>query len=1122
MSRISYRLSVVLAQLDEDRFLASSLFNVRYTSIGHYPEQALSKLKTLLETALPNDQSDHYAQNLSAEDATVERLTIAVAAHHENVSWSKSLAIPFPVVRYRKTQPEGRDYWVGFVPWLELSFTSRDAESWEERGESEIKRYLLRIGASRDLQQLVAESQSQEVTLDHLNIELDFPSTLARLKGEQAQKKCPVEGNARRLERDKNALPTFGRDAEIQRIGDALLRTNRCGILLVGPSGVGKSAIVREMIQRQTAKGFARFKFFETNGARLIAGRSGFGEWQEVVNEMIEAAASKNYVLLLGSLFELSNVGQSVSVQQGIAAFLRPHIASGRLAVICECTSEHYLLLEKKEPNLLQAFERIDIDEPDAGQTQAILEAAADFRQKRFGLTITPAARRMLVKLFGRFAAYSAQPGPLMRFLDNLCLETARGEKIEEGHIIERFSQVSGLPPFILDRKLPMSLSETRAFFESAIIGQHRAIGHMVDMLATVKARLTQPGRPICSLLFIGPTGVGKTESAKALAKRLFGDEDRLTRFDMSEYADEIGVRRLLAGDAKEAGLLTALVREQPFSLVVFDEFEKAHPQFFDLLLQILGDARLTDDYGRTARFDNTVIIMTSNLGAERFDRGRIAMVGDSGHKDPAQQHFTHEVRRFLRPEIYNRIDVIVPFHGLSRDDIAAVTQLELAKLKRRAGLSENDLSLTVDEAVVDTLIDKGYDAKLGARALKRAVDQHLALPLAARMARGDLKGIAGFTAEMGPDGVVIGDVPLKTQMKDNAAAGVTVGFLSQIRGLRRQAEAMALSPQIERVRGRLESLNYRLQRHLKAVAKNPKTKPLWDRAELHQQIQLITGQLQNLDRFLNDLREFEDYCQEKWHGFPVEPQPKHGTLPQFKERFLAQLITFYRYQIKEPDHMVLGLFGPKRDLIEKMAGIYVAACFSAGMKVAVTLYFTKEQNPTSAFQKSDVTQPATPAAEGKKSASGEQSKRRSALAERNIFLRRPQADVSVGDEATFARLLAEHPDPIHGLALEIDGPNAGIWFAGESNYHIWDEDENFVRVDGSRKKVVDYTPPEGVVGPPPKIRPVRRNYLTKYGVIQDRDLPQVTIRKIANWSEALTTLHRIWLLETLAEVFEP
>lgn len=1121
MSRISYRLPVVLAQVDEDRFLASSLFNVTYTSIGHYPQQALNKLESLLERALPRDNSNHYAHNLNAEDVTVETLTIAIAAHHENQSWRKSLAIPFPVVRYRKPQPEGRDIWVGFVPWLELSFTSRDPEAWQERGESEIKRYLLRIGANRDLKTLIKQSQAQSVTLDFLDIELDFPSTLERLKGTAAKKKCPVESNARLLERDKNALPTFGRDSEIQSIGDALLRENRCGILLVGPSGVGKSAIIREMIQRRTAMGLTRFKFFESNGARLIAGRSGFGEWQEVVTEMIEAAARKNYVLVLGSLFALRNVGQSVSVQQGIAAFLRPHITSGRLAVICECTPEHYTILEKKEPNLLQAFERMDIDEPDGAQTQAMIEAAADFRQKRFGLTITAPARAMLCQLFARFATYSAQPGPALRFLDNLCLETSRGGHINAADIIARFSQASGMPAFLLDRKLPMSLPDTRAFFESTIIGQKRAIGHLVDMLATVKARLTQPGRPICSMLFIGPTGVGKTESAKALAKRMFGDADRLTRFDMSEYADQVGVARLLAGNAKEAGLLTALVREQPFSLVVFDEFEKAHPQFFDLLLQILGDARLTDDYGRTARFDNTVIIMTSNLGAERFDRGRVSMVSDNSHKDPAQQHFTHEVRRFLRPEIYNRIDMIVPFHGLDREDIAAVTQLELAKLKQRAGLSENDLTLTVDAAVVETLIDKGYDAKLGARALKRAVDQQLALPLATRLARGDLKGISGFTARMGPDGVVVADEKTPTQKKPAVNGLVTVGVLNQLAILRRQAEKMAASHQLERVRGRLETLDHRLQRHLQALAKNPNTKPLYGRAELEHQIRLIRKDLDNLEHFLDELREHETLCQELWHGIPADAQPEANAPAKFEDKLLEQLITFYRYQLEDPDHLVMGLFGPKRDLIEKMAGFYVAWCIAAGMKINVTLYFKKEQKPQGNHQKTaGHPQPPAPASKGKKKTRGAPSDHRPELAEKNIFLLPGATQVSVADEAAFTRYLEKHPDPIHGLALDIDGGSASILLARESGYHVWEKHDDFVLVDGSAKKMKDYTPPEGVVGPPPKIRPTRRYYDTKERIIQDPDLPGATKRGFSDWRTALAQLLREWLHATLPEEF--
>lgn len=1124
MSRISYRLPVYLVQVDEDRVLAGSLFNVNYSSIGHYPEQALDKLKALLEKALPEDSCAHYADNLSAEDITVETLTLTVAAHHENDAWKKRLTVSLPVVRYRKTQPEGREYWVGFVPWLELSFSSRDEEGWAERGENEIKRHLLRIGGNRNLKTLVETTQAQEVTLDYVTMDLDYPSTLDRLKGKKAKQPCPVESNARQLTRDKNAQPTFGRDGEIQRLADALMRERRCGILLVGPSGVGKSAIVREMVQRRVSMRLTRLKFYETNGARLIAGRSGFGEWQEAVGKMIDEAASKNYVLLLGSLFELSNVGQSANMHQGIAAFLRPHIASGRLAVICECTAEHYEILSKKEPNLLQAFERIDIEEPDAAGYQSMIEAAADYRQKRFGVTISAAARDQVAKLFERFAAYSAKPGPALRFLDNMCLEAERGDHIDKQQVITQFSQLSGLPAFLLDRKLPMSLAETQGFFESAIIGQRRAIGHLVDMLATIKEGLTVRGRPISSLLFIGPTGVGKTETAKALAKRMFGDARRLTRFDMSEFADEIGVRRLLAGNAKEAGLLTALVREQPFSLLVFDEFEKAHPQFFDLLLQILGDARLTDDYGRTARFDNTVIIMTSNLGAERFDRGRIAMVAGSGNQDPAQQHFTHEVRRFLRPEIYNRIDVIVPFHGLDREDIAAVTQLELAKLKQRAGLTENGLTLTVAPAVVDELVAKGYDAKLGARALKRAVDKYLALPLAKYLARGELKNVAGFAAHMGDNGVVLDEVPAPPNRKIDETHGITTAVLSTLANLRRNAEKTSRSYHLERVRSRLENLNYRLHRHLKQVAVNPKTKPLWNRAELHQQIQLLGNDLKNLDQFLNDLREYENLCQEVWHGFAVAAKPEPGRTAELQARYFTQLITFFRYQTPEPDLIVLGLFGPKRDLLEKMAGFYITPCLAEGMSVKATLYFTKNQKPTAeAGHQVGEPDPLSPADKRAKHDSKvatlpNTGNRVRDLAERNIFLRQPQADVTLGDDTALSRLLTDHPDDIHGLALEIKGANAGIHLAGEGGYHVWDDDDTFVLVDLGRKPVAQYSPPAGVVGAPPRVRPARRHYDTKAKII--RDSPGFAKHSVSDWSSTMVLLRRNWLFDTLLEVF--
>src|SRR5262249_50783740 len=221
-----------------------------------------------------------------------------------------------------------------------------------------------------------------------------------------------------------------------------------------------------------------------------------------------------------------------------------------------------------------------------------------------------------------RYATYSAYPGRPLRFLENLLRDGPKEQPILEEEVYLAFTRETGLPRAIIDPAVPLDVGETHRWFSSRVIGQAEAVNLVVDLLATVKAGLTRPNRPIASLLFIGPTGVGKTEMAKALAEFLFGSRDRLTRFDMSEFADAVSVRRLVGGAFGSEGLLTAKVREQPFSVLLLDEVEKADGSFFDLLLQALGEARLTDAGGGVARLRQPVGILTPHLRSHGYPDG--------------------------------------------------------------------------------------------------------------------------------------------------------------------------------------------------------------------------------------------------------------------------------------------------------------------------------------------------------------------------------------------------------------------------------------------------------------------------------------------------------------------
>ena len=436
--------------------------------------------------------------------------------------------------------------------------------------------------------------------------------------------------------------------------------------------------------------------------------------WEQRCQELIKDAVKRKAVVHVGPLVELMEVGKSEHNSSGIATFLRPAVARGELLCVAECTPEQLPLIEKQDPQLLDAFRHLAVEEPDAAKGRAIL---ANFARDNGRRETRSAALAAIDRLHRRYATYSAYPGRPLRFLENLIRDGQKDVPIAETEVYAGFTRETGLPRAIIDSAVPLDLAETHNWFRSRVVGQPDAVNLVTDLLATVKAGLTRPNRPIASLLFIGPTGVGKTEMAKALAEFLFGSKDRLTRFDMSEYADPVSVRRLVGGAFGSEGLLTAKVREQPFSVLLLDEVEKADGSFFDLLLQALGESRLTDAGGRLADFRNTVVVLTSNLGAESYRRVSAGFVGSAVGKAESQEHFARAVEQFLRPEMFNRLDRVVPFAPLDAEGIRTIADREWQKVLHRDGVRFRRLTQSADPALLDHLAAVGFDPRYGAPA---------------------------------------------------------------------------------------------------------------------------------------------------------------------------------------------------------------------------------------------------------------------------------------------------------------------------------------------------------------------------------------------------------------------
>ncbi|HLM74604.1 MAG TPA: AAA family ATPase, partial [Polyangiaceae bacterium] len=512
-------------------------------------------------------------------------------------------------------------------------------------------------------------------------------------------------------------------------------------VLLVGPAGVGKTAVLHGVAKAMAARE-VRDHLYEVSTALLLAGTRYIGEWQTKVLRVATAASELGAVLYITDLWNLPQVGRTSTNDNNMLDALRPFLESGRLTLAAEVTPETLRLMQRV-PGFMRLFHPIEIH-PLAPEK---VDAALDLSAERAGARVDAGSRACLVKLTTRFLAARPQPGPALSLLAQVLdyQEQKRGigelEPISPAFVERVFSIMTGLPPFVVSREVTMSASDVRAWFGERIVGQSEAISAVVEMIALFKAGLHDPSKPVGTFLFVGPTGVGKTELARALATFIFGSPQRLLRFDLSEFKDYSSFELLLGSpsDSTKPARLLDPVRAHPFQVVLFDELEKAHPNVWDLLLPLLDEGRLTAPGGDTVDFRSTVIIATSNVGAAEAQRPERSLgFGPSVSSAPQRSDAEGRSARMkgaleesFRPEFLNRFQHIILFHALSKEQMRLVARQEMARVLTREGISGRNLVVDVDDEAIDLVIEEGIDARFGARALKREIQRRLVLPLA-------------------------------------------------------------------------------------------------------------------------------------------------------------------------------------------------------------------------------------------------------------------------------------------------------------------------------------------------------------------------------------------------------
>jgi ATP-dependent Clp protease ATP-binding subunit ClpA len=545
------------------------------------------------------------------------------------------------------------------------------------------------------------------------------------------------------------------REPQLDELTRLLDSADNRPILLIGPRQVGKTALIHEYVFRQVSQRATPFRD-ESNvwllaPARLISGMSYVGQWENRLLAILKVARRRRHVLYFDDLLGLFHAGQTGSSTLSVAGVLKPYLERREVRVVGEITPEAFRVLRERDRGFADLFHLLPVTEPSEPETLRILisvQRQLEAQQRcRFDLEVLPT----VLDLQRRYARGIAFPGKAAAFLRQLAVKF-RGAAVTRWAALAEFHVRSGLAVTFLDRQTRLDRQDVLESLSKQVIGQEAALHAAADVIAIAKARLNDPDRPLAAFLFLGPTGVGKTQCAKAIAAYLFGSEERLVRFDLNEYSEPGSAARLVGTFDQPEGLLTSVIRRQPFAVVLFDEVEKAHPEVFDLLLQVLGEGRLTDALGRTVDFTNALIVLTSNLGVREAE-GHLGYRQDEA---AAEAGFVRAAERFFRPEFFNRLDRVLPFRRLTRDHVRDIARKLIGDVFGREGLVQRKCVLSVESPAMERIVDQGYDPLLGARALKRAIERQLTQPIAVQLAALPPGGFTAVRVYPGPEQLAV------------------------------------------------------------------------------------------------------------------------------------------------------------------------------------------------------------------------------------------------------------------------------------------------------------------------------------------------------------------------------
>ncbi len=507
-------------------------------------------------------------------------------------------------------------------------------------------------------------------------------------------------------------------------------------IAIVGKEGVGKKSVIHETLYQHILEFEKKSRtIWHLDPTRIITGMSIVGMWQkrmEAVLNFIKNPYSKNKgssIILIDNAVSMLHIGKSAQNKMTVNDVLKPYLEKRLIQLVILATPEEWKIIQEKDRRYADLFQLIRMEEPDLKDAARMALENRKVLENQHNCTISIKAVQSLFDFRRNYLKRKSLPGSIINIMRQLAVKH-RGQRIDVPEVRAEFETFSGLNQDIFD--LP-NTTEEEDFYQKIsqhLVGQPKAVSTLANVIHTIKARLTTPDKPLGSFMFIGPTGVGKTQAAKVLSKFLTGSESSLMQFDMNEFIDHTAVQRLIGDAQNPEGQLTGKVRYQPFGVVLLDEIEKAHPKVLDLLLQLLDDARLTDSLGRTIDFSNIIIIMTSNIGANQVS-------WQAGFRTANQDDgaiYRKAVEDKFRPEFVNRIDEIVIFNALEIQHILDIARLQIKDLLSRDGFVRRTTILNIEADALEWVARRGFNSRMGGRALKRQIEKDLTALTAAQL----------------------------------------------------------------------------------------------------------------------------------------------------------------------------------------------------------------------------------------------------------------------------------------------------------------------------------------------------------------------------------------------------